>query len=330
MTEPATRRAGGLLGLLAALVLVLVLPGSATAATWVVPTADQARSFVVTFDIEEDGSVLVTERISWEFPSGEDRRGIERLVTTSVGYQDRDDVYRRYAITDITASSPTGAPSDVGVSDFGSTTRIRVGNPNRTVSGVQDYVVSYRLGKVVNDIGDGTAEFYYNLIAPSNNSVYQGIAASVTAPAAATMSACYVGGLGSTDECTHAAGETATFSSPDVGPGEGVTVITSYPREAFADLTPDLVPYDASGGFGDSTPSMVPATTQRALGGLLVGLGALLPIGAAALMGTLVHTRGRDEWYAGLTPGLTPGHGQAVPVRRGATPQVVVQFHPPE
>ena len=65
-----------------------------------VPTADQARSFVVTFDIEEDGSVLVTERISWEFPSGEDRRGIERLVTTSVGYQDRDDVYRRYAITD--------------------------------------------------------------------------------------------------------------------------------------------------------------------------------------------------------------------------------------
>jgi len=44
----------------------------------------------------------------------------------------------------------------------------------------------------------------------------------------------------------------------------------------------------------------------------------------------LVHKRGRDEWYAGLTPGLTPGHGEQAEVRRAGTPTPVVQFHPPE
>ena len=326
MVVEVVRRAVAALGLLFSLVLLAAVPASAVA----VPMADQATSFDVTFEVAEDGSVLVTERITWEFPSDEARRGIERLVTTSVGYQESEEVYRRYRISDITASSPTGAPDDVGVTDFGATTRIRVGDPNRTVSGTHDYVVSYRLGKVVNDIGDGTAELYYNLIAPSNNNVYQGIRASVTGPVPATRTACFVGELGATEECTHQAGATSTFSSPDVGPGEGVTIVLSFPREAFADLTPDLVPYDSSDGFGPDGQSSLSPATQRALGGLLVGTGVLLPVGAAALMGALVHTRGRDEWYAGLTPGLTPGHGEEAPVRRGGTPSVVVQFHPPE
>src|SRR5690606_28583403 len=144
-------------------------------------------------------------------------------------------------------------------------------------------------------------------------------------------SACYYGELGATNECTHSPGDTATFSAPDVGPGEGVTVITSYPRDAFGDRTPALGDYPCSGdGFGPAQPSPVPHTPHRANGGALLGAGALLPVGAAALMGALVHTRGRDEWYAGLTPGLTPGHGEEAPVRRGGTPQPVVQFHPPD
>ena len=334
-----------LLGLVAALALLVSVPVTARGATHTpaqsgpdaeafalaVPMADQARSFDVTFDVKTDGSVVVTERISWEFPSGEQRRGIERIVTTSVGYQDREDVFRRYQISDISASSPSGAPADVTVTELGGTTRLRIGNPNVYVSGVQDYVVSYRLGKVINDIGDGTAEFYYNLISQSNSNVYQGISATVNAPAAATKSACYYGELGSTQECTHAPGEPATFSAPDVRPREGVTIITSYPRDAFGDLTPDLIEYERSlDDFGGPAPSSIPENVQRAIGGLLVGTGVLLPVGAAALMGVLVHKRGRDEWYAGLTPGLSPGHGEQAEVRRGGRPNVVVQFTPPE
>ena len=47
-------------------------------------------------------------------------------------------------------------------------------------------------------------------------------------------------------------------------------------------------------------------------------------------MGLLVWTRGRDEQYAGLTPGLSPGLGQEHQVVRGGpAPTVAVQFTPP-
>ena len=66
------------------------------------------------------------------------------------------------------------------------------------------------------------------------------------------------------------------------------------------------------------------------LGWLAIGLGVLLPLLAGALMGLLVWSRGRDEQYAGLTPGLTPGLGQDVPVVVGGpAPTVAVQFTPP-
>ena len=56
----------------------------------------------------------------------------------------------------------------------------------------------------------------------------------------------------------------------------------------------------------------------------------LLPLLAGALMGLLVWSRGRDEQYAGLTPGLTPGVDQQVPVVVGGPrPTVAVQFTPP-
>ena len=47
-------------------------------------------------------------------------------------------------------------------------------------------------------------------------------------------------------------------------------------------------------------------------------------------MGLLVWTRGRDEQYAGLTPGLTPASGSRCPSSSaGPSPTVAVQFTPP-
>lgn len=61
-----------------------------------------------------------------------------------------------------------------------------------------------------------------------------------------------------------------------------------------------------------------------------MGLGVLGPLLAGSLMGMLVWTRGRDRQYAGLTPGLTRGPGEDVPVVVGGeAPTVAVQFNPP-
>ena len=71
----------------------------------------------------------------------------------------------------------------------------------RRSRGTADYVVRYRLAHVVNDIGDGTAEFYYNVVDPSNGFPQLDVSATVTGPAPATRAACFYGELGSTTPC---------------------------------------------------------------------------------------------------------------------------------
>ena len=165
------------------------------------PAQEQADKLLTEFSLDTDGSVVVTETITWRFPEGEERHGILRNVKVRAGYQDSDTQYRYYELTGVSVTSPSGAPTDISISDFGAYRQIRIGSPSQTVSGTADYVVRYRLAHVVNDIGDGTAEFYYNVVDPSNGFPQQQVSATVTGPVAATRAACFYGDLGSTTPC---------------------------------------------------------------------------------------------------------------------------------
>ena len=148
----------------------------------VLPAEEQADKLLTEFSVDTDGSVVVTETITWRFPEGEERHGILRNVKVRAGYQDSDTQYRYYELTGVSVTSPSGAPTDISISDFGAFRQIRIGSPSQTVSGTADYVVRYRLAHVVNDIGDGTAEFYYNVVDPSNGFPQQQVSATVTGP----------------------------------------------------------------------------------------------------------------------------------------------------
>lgn len=290
-------------------------------------TADQATRFIASYSVAADGSVDVVENITWTFPSGQDRHGIYRNITVRAGYQNSTTQYRYYPLSQVAVTSPTGAPTDISLTDEGATVQLRIGSPSQTVTGTQQYLVRYHLDHVVNDIGDGTAEFYYNVIDPANSTPTDNLSASVTAPVAATKAACFYGPSGSTTSCTATAGETSTFTVPNLGADEGASVVTSYPRAAFGDLTPDL----RQGNVDTSSGSSISPTAARGLGYLAGGIGILAPLLAAGTMAVLVWKRGRDEQYAGITPGLTPGLGQEVPVvRTSRRPTVAVQFTPPE
>jgi hypothetical protein len=285
---------------LAALVFGATPAGAAPMAN---SSGDKATKFHVDIVLERDGSASITENITWQFPAGEERHGIERRVKVRVGYQGRDDTYRVYELSELSASSPTGAPADVSATDQGAFTRIRVGSPDQTVSGSESYVVKYRLANYVNGFDDH-AEFYYNLIDVSNNNVYENVSATVRGPGPIDRVDCFYGELGSTTRCTGIPGETATFSAPDAQPRGGVSILASLPRNAFDTLQPRL----EQGSVTDDG-DVLTQENARALGLLGIGAGITLPLMAAGLMGVLVYTRGRDERYAGLTPGLTPGGG---------------------
>jgi len=306
-------------------VLAVVLAVATLVATpaSALPAQDKATRFHVEYELNPDGSVDVTENITWQFTSGEERHGIERLIKVRAGYQDREDTYRVYEMSSVSAQSPSGAPDDVSVTTFGAFDRIRVGDPDRTVSGTQTYVVRYTLADYMNGFDDH-AEFYFNLVDPSNEDTYENVSATVHGPAPVDRTDCFLGEIGSTQRCSSTPGETAQFSAGTVPPQQGVSILASLPRAAFGPLEPAL----REGGVAEDG-TVVTSSTARALGALSIGTGVVLPVFAAALMGFLVWTRGRDERYAGLTPGLTPGVGQQHEVVRGQAPTVGVQFSPP-
>jgi uncharacterized membrane protein YgcG len=77
-------------------------------------------------------ALRITETVDIDFGS-EERRGYQRIIPNDFG-----------AATDVEASSPD-APDDVDVSDQLQQTRIRIGDPDTTITGQHRYVLSYTL-----------------------------------------------------------------------------------------------------------------------------------------------------------------------------------------
>ncbi len=299
---------------------VTLLPAGVPAA---VPAADRMGSFAATVELDRAGGILVTETISYAFDTSQaPRRGILRAITVRQRVADRADVFRAYAISQISASSPSGAAADVTPEDRGGVVVIRIGNPNRTVRASETYVLRYHLAHVANPIADqATAELYYNVF-KDDQVPKTSVEVQVSGPAAATDVRCWRG-PGSAP-CQRAdSGSPARFSAPNLGIDEDLTIAAQYPRAAFGDLAPDLRRGTVEGGqLMDETPA-------KALVFATLAGGLLAPLLAFGGMAALVATRGRDEWYAGLTPGLTPGATQRLS-RPGAAASGIPEIPGPD
>src|SRR6478735_8015063 len=298
----------GVLGLLLAAALFLLVPAAAQAA------GDEGMdSFAAVYDVQPDGSMKVTETITWRFPSGEQKHGIFRDVVVRMGWNGEENRYRYYDLTDVAVSSPSGAPDAFRVTDNGAAKEIRIGSPDEYTSGTQAY----------------TIELYYNVFGTNETTVRDRVSITVKAPATPTQVACYQGVNRSDTPCQATKGDPARFSATGLTAGDAMSVLASYPASAFGDVRPDVRQGDSASSIGsDAAPAANAAAWAGAIGA---------PVLALAVMGALVWSRGRDERYADLTPGLSPAYGtgaagdgtpSAATVRGGSSP-VAVQFQPP-
>jgi len=290
---------------------------------------ERILSFAADYNLAPDGSMGVTETLVWQFGPGE-HHGIKRNITVRQGVSSPPGKYRLYEMSDVVVSSPTGANSEVYVSDLGADEVIRIGSPTQPFQGEQQqtYVLKYRLAHVANGFPDH-AELYWNVTGGRFDIPVDSVKVSVHGPAAVTNALCFKGADRSAAPCAASAGQIATYSATGLGPREQVTIVASFPASAITDTAPDL--RDGDTGFSGAEPgSSVSPSVAKALSLVGYGGGLAFPVLAAALMGTLVWKRGRDEQYAGLTPGLTPVEGAPGPVTYGQEGPVAVQFAPPK
>lgn len=286
--------------------------------------ADSEDWAITRYDVQAqaqpDGTLDV--QLDFDFDFGDDEgHGPYLTFITRQEIEGDPDHYRLLEYSDITATSPSGAPAEVRQEDEGTALAIYIGDEDVEVDGVQQYQVSYTVtGIPTPGAGaDGSDEIYWNVIGSGWEVPLQEVTVSLAGPADVLEVACYTGRVGSDRSCEqHAATDAvATFGQQRLDEGQGMSIVVAYPPGTFDGAAPILVDRVTWGSFmGWTGPA-----------GIVAGLVALL--GGAGVVWR-ARTRGRDRAYLGLTPGLFPTAAGARRVGPARRRPVAVQFTPPD
>jgi uncharacterized protein (TIGR04222 family) len=273
----------------------------------------------VRIEVRADGDLAIVETIVYDF-GGFDRHGIFRDVPTRLRY---DDTYDRLfpLRVDSVRGSP-GTPVGYVIEDAGGgLTRIKIGDPDRTISGQHIYRIAYTVQGAMNAFEDHD-ELYWNAIGDQWAVTIGRAVVTVRTPGAITGTACFAGATGSNLACTSSrTGDgVARFAQDTLFPFQGLTVVVGIEKGAVEVAPPILEErWSPARAF-----RLTPASGGLAAVVLLLGLG---------WFGWLAWSKGRDRRYRGSQIDQVMGnpHGptEAVPIG-DVDAEAPVEFAPPE
>ena len=288
------------------------------------PAAAQVEERIDVYDVRivigGDGVLTITETIDYDFGSGQ-RHGIFRDIPTRFLYEPDPGSDRVYPLEVVSVAGSPGTPVGYEVEDAGGgITRIRIGDPDRTITGRHTYVIEYRVEGALNGFADHD-ELYWNAIGADWSVPIASATATVQAPAGVLDAVCFAGYEGSRLACERARfrGDTARFTGGDLAPFEALTVVVAIPKGVVPAPAPILEERWSLARAYRADPPRV--------GGAL----ALLVVVVAGLA-WLGWRKGRDRRYKGSPVDQVMGgdHGeQAVPLLESDA-SAPVEFAPPD
>jgi hypothetical protein len=192
------------------------------------PSGEHTRSFDVDTRIRADGSARISETIVQDFGFLA-RHGIERVIPVRDGT-------REYRMSDVVVSTSDGTPDDVQILNSPDTVTIRIGDADRTISGVHAYRVNYDLDGLTEAAkqSDHTA-LAVDAISAWRQSIEE-LTYTVVSPGAPTTFRCQQGSLGSTAGCASAerTPSGATFRGENLAFRDAFTVRMTWPTSVVA------------------------------------------------------------------------------------------------
>jgi uncharacterized membrane protein len=151
-----------------------------------------------------------------------------------------DDTHVRvYQLQVRSVTDASGKSINYETSDQGASKVIKIGDPNRTVSGRQTYRIRYDVSGAMNAFPDHD-ELFWNVNGGLWDVRAQAVTASVHAPAAPQQATCYQGAAGSDEACRI----TITSSGADfaatrlLAPHGQLTIVTALAKGIVAEPTP--------------------------------------------------------------------------------------------
>jgi uncharacterized protein (TIGR04222 family) len=307
--------------------LVVALAGSLLlVGGWRGSAHAQVGERIVAYDvrivIEDDGDLTVAETIDYDFGAAQ-RHGIFREIPTRFLYEPDPAFDRVYPLEVISVTGSPGTPDGYEVEDAGGgVTRIRIGDPDDTITGRHTYEIVYRVEGALNGF-ETHDELYWNAIGAEWAAPIDDATVSVEAPSGILEALCFAGPEGSRLECARSRirGSVARFAGGQLLPYEGLTVVVAIPKGSVPDPAPFL---EERWSLGRAYRVDAP----RVAGGL-----ALL-VGVVGGLSWLGWSRGRDRRFRGSPVDQVMGGDptqadQTVPLLEGDA-SAPVEFAPPE
>jgi hypothetical protein len=259
-----------------------LLVGAAATIGAAVGGGERITSMWAAAQVRADGTAHVVEVIEYDFGTRR-RHGIFR------------DVPGLAPDAAVEVSSAT-APADVQLERMGSQVRIRVGDPDRTVTGRHRYRIAYPLDGVV----ASGRRLAWDAVGTAWPVRIEDVEVHVVAPFAVRDARCVQGGEGAGELCGVAQPEPGHLvaGADALAPRQGLTLFATTGR-ALGDAPPPPTPPSAASAAAGS---------GLLLPGLLAGAAALV---AALAMSRLVRRAGRERVAPGGTAAVTGPGGEA-------------------
>lgn len=315
------RRLGALLGAALALAAGMAVQGTGPAAAqdpndtgWVI------ERFDATLLVADDGTLTVREQIDVDF-GNLDKHGIYRVIPVRYDVPGDDAHYRVLAVEGIAVQST--APADLLVEEPSARSSernvvVRIGSPDRTVSGKQSYTISYRVRGALNSFDDHE-ELYWNVTGHGWPVPIRWAHAAV-AGGQLTRTTCFRGLAGATTLCDDSGilpgRHPGWFTATDLAPGEGLTAVVGFAKGTVAVPPPLLQPRWTLARAFTGSPLAVP---------LAIAVSLLL----AVLIARLLWREGRDRAALGGATSSGMVAGDSPPRGVGRLP-IVAEFRPPD
>ncbi len=181
------------------------------------------RSFDTRIEVKVDGSVFVTETIEYQTALAVERHGIYRDIRKESSQG------KEMGIEKVVVSDEKGASIPFEKIDQGDTLRLKIGDPERTFTGIKTYVIKYQATHAVGYF-DNFDEIYWNTTGTNWPFPILSATAGVVLPDGVTAieGSCYEGGAGSQEFCD---GDGSQFRAQRIlNPGEGMTVAVGFAK----------------------------------------------------------------------------------------------------
>jgi uncharacterized membrane protein YgcG len=255
--------AGGALVATATAAVVLALPAA----------AESIQDYQIATTVSPDTSFQVVETITYDF-EGAYRHGIYRDIPV---YDTTDSGQKRTYQINVNSVTMDGGAVPWTTSSNDPFLNVKIGDPNRTITGPHEYQITYTVQdglRVITqeDVDDplappglsvGDVELYWDFVGTGWGYPIRQARAAVTGPAEAIAAKCYYGAGGSTDQCTAASAKNVVALGPvSLGPGEALTGSIVWPASAFSrvpteNISQGLPPNPLWGVFGGLLPAVL-------------------------------------------------------------------------